>query len=75
MTELELQKDTTEGKAKLHETQVAALENQKNLLEVSLKTSMEQKEDVEPLKKHALTVRNKIHQMQFQMAEERLKVQ
>ena len=36
---------------------------------------MEQKTDIEPLKKHALILRNKIHQMQLQMAEELLKVQ
>ena len=51
------------------------MENQKNSLGVSLKTAMEQKADIEPLKKHALTLRNKIHQMQLQMAEESLKVQ
>ena len=75
MAELEMQKNTTEGKAKLYETQLLALENQKTSLEVSLKTTMKQKIDIEPLKKHALTLRSKIHQMQLQMAEEMLKVQ
>ena len=51
------------------------MENQKNSLEVSLKTALEQKADIEPLKKNSLTLRNKILQMQLQMAEERLKVQ
>ena len=60
-----MKKNIMEGKAKLYETQVVALENQKNSLEVSLKTAMEQKEDIEPLKKHALTLRNKIHQCSF----------
>ena len=41
MTELEVQRTTAEGKAKLYETQIVALENQKNSLEVSLKTAME----------------------------------
>ena len=36
---------------------------------------MEKKTYIEPLKKHAITLRNKIHQMQLQMVEERLKVQ
>ena len=37
VAELELQKTTTEGKAKHYETQVAALETEKDSLEVSLK--------------------------------------
>ena len=36
---------------------------------------MGQEADVEHLKKHALMLRNKIHQMQLQMVEERFKVQ
>ena len=36
---------------------------------------MEQEANVEPLKKHALMLRNKIHQMQLQMTEESFKVQ
>ena len=36
---------------------------------------MEQKKNIEPLKKHALILRNKIHQMQLQMVEELLKFQ
>ena len=59
----------------MYETQIVALEDQKNSLEVSLKTSMEQEADVEPLKMHSLTLRNKIHQMQLHMVEERFKVQ
>ena len=51
------------------------MENQKISLEFSLKITMEQKTDIEPLKKHALTLRNKFHQMQLQMAEDMLKVQ
>ena len=70
-----MRRTTTEGKAKLYETQVVALENKKTSLEVSLKTTVEQKIDIEPLKKHALTLRSKIHQMHLQMVEERLKVQ
>ena len=35
---------------------------------------MEQEADVEPLKKHSLTLKNKIHQMQLQMVEDRFKV-
>ena len=75
MAELEMQNTTAEGKAKLYETWVVALENQKTSLEVSLKAAMEQKTDIEPLKKHALTLINKILQMQLQMAKEMLKVQ
>ena len=41
VTELEVQRTTAEGKAKLYESQIIALEDQKNSLEVSLKTTME----------------------------------
>ena len=76
VTELEVQRTIVEGKSKLYETQIVALEDQKNSLEDSLKTwAMEQEADVEPLKKHALMLKNKIHQMQLQMVEERFKVQ
>ena len=60
-----MQKTTADRKAKLYETQVVALENQKVSLEVSLKAAMEQKTDIEPLKKHALALRSKLHQMQL----------
>ena len=70
-----MQKNTAEGKAMHYETKVVSLETQKDSLEVSLKADNEQKIDIEQLKKHALTLRSKIHQMQLQMAEEMLKVQ
>ena len=41
VTELEVQRTIVEGKEKLYETQIVALEDQKNSLEVSLKTTME----------------------------------
>ena len=44
-------------------------------MEASLKAANEHKTDIKPLKKHALTFRSKIHQMQLQIAEEMLKVQ
>ena len=68
-----MQNTIAEGKSKHYETQVVALENQKAALEVSLKVANEQKIDIEPLKKNALALRSKIHQMQLQMAEEMLK--
>ena len=49
----------------MYESQIVALEEQKNSLAASLKTAMEQKDDVEPLKRHALMLRKKIHQMQL----------
>ena len=61
VAKLEMQKTNPEGKAKLYETRVVALENQKTSLEVSLKEAMEQKIDIEPLKNHSLTLRSKIH--------------
>ena len=64
-----------EGEAKLYETQIAALEDKNNLLVASLKSAMEQKVDIEPLKKHAFMLRKKTHQIQLQIAEERFKVQ
>ena len=54
VTEMEVQNTTAEGKAKLYKSQMVALEEQKNSLAASLKTTMEQKVDIEPLKKHAL---------------------
>ena len=75
MTKLEVQKTTAEGKARLYESQIVALEEQKNSLAASQKTAMEKKADVEPLKKHALMLQKKIHQMQQQMVEEIFKVQ
>ena len=75
MTELKEQKTTTEGKARLYETQIAALEEQKSSLAASLKSYMEQKIDIEPLKKHALILRKKIHQIQLHITEEIFKVQ
>ena len=65
MTKLEEQKTTAEGKDKLYGTQIAALEDQKNSLAASMTSAMEHKVDIEPLKKHALTLRKKIHQMQL----------
>jgi len=41
VAELEMQKTIAEGKAKLYEARVVALENQKTSLEVSLKETME----------------------------------
>ena len=70
-----MQKTIVGGKAKHYVTQVVALETHKASLEVSLKAAMEQKTDIEPLKKHVLALRSKIHQMQLQMAEEMLKFQ
>ena len=75
MTELEVQKTTAKGKAKLYEIQIVALEEQNNSLAASLKTTMEQKVDIQPLKKNSLMLQKNIHQMQLQMVEERFKVQ
>ena len=74
VTELEEKNITAEGKAKLYETQIAALEEEKSSLAASLKLATKKKVDIEPLKKHALMLRRKIHQIQLQIAEERLKV-
>ena len=41
VTELEVQKTTAEGKAKLYETQIATLEDQNNSLAMSLNTALE----------------------------------
>ena len=67
MTELEEQNITAQGRDKLYETQITTLEEQKNSLAASLKSAMEQKVDIEPLKKHALMLRKKIHQIQLQI--------
>ena len=70
VAELELQKTTAEQKAKQYETQVAALEEQKDSLEVLLNVENEQRTDIEPLTKHALMLKSKIYQMQLQIADE-----
>ena len=67
---LEARKSTADKQAKQCEAQVAGLEAHKSALEVLLKTANEQKEDIAPLKKEALFLRNKIYQMQVQIAEE-----
>ena len=51
------------------------MEKEKSSLLASLKLAMEQKVDIEPLKKHDLMLRRKINQMQLHMVEERFKVQ
>ena len=53
---------------------MAALEAQKTSLEVLLKVENEKRMDIEPLRKHALVLKNKIYQMQLQIADEVLKV-
>ena len=53
---------------------MVALEAQNTSLEVLLKVENEQKTDIETLTKHALMLKNKIYQMQLQIAEEVLKV-
>ena len=50
------------------------MEAQKDSLEVLLKVENEKGMDIEPLTKHALMTRNKIYQMQLQIADEMLKV-
>ena len=74
VVELELQKTTTEQKAKKYETHIATLEAQKASLEVLLKVENEQRMDIEPLTKHALMLRHKIYQMRLHIMEEMLKV-
>ena len=54
--------------------QLAALEEQKNSLNASLKGYMEHKADIRPLKEHVLTLRKRIHQIQIQIEDERCKV-
>ena len=72
---MEVQKTNAEGKDNLYETQIAALEDQNNLLAASLKSTMEYKFDIEPLKNHAIMLRKNIHQIQLQIAEEIFKFQ
>ena len=50
------------------------MEAQKTSLEVLLKVENEKITDIEPLTKHALVLKNKIYQMQLQIAGEVLKV-
>ena len=50
------------------------MEAQKGSLEVLLKVENEQRMDIDPLTKHAFMLRNKIYQMQLQIADEMLKV-
>ena len=73
--ELGIEKATAEEKEKLYQAQIAALEEQKNSLTTSLKSAMEQRVDIRPLKKHDLMLRKKIHQKQLQIEEERCNVQ
>ena len=61
VTELGIEKATAEDKEKQYQTQIAALEEQNNSLIASLKSAMEQKADIRPLKEHALMLRKMIH--------------
>ena len=60
-----MQKTAMEEKEKQYETQIAASEEQKKALTASLKSSMEQKVDIEPLKKYSLILIKKIHQIKL----------
>ena len=53
---------------------MAALEEQKTSLTASLKDSMEQKTDIQPLKEHVLIQRKRIHQVQIQIEVKRCKI-
>ena len=64
IAELEAKKDITDQREKQYEDHVAGLEAQKGSMEVLLKESNEQKEDIAPLTKQTLFLRNKIYQMQ-----------
>ena len=75
VAELETKKHTTEEREKQYQIQVVALEEQNNLLTTSLKSAMEQKTDIRPLKEHVLMLRKKIYQIQLQIEDERCKVQ
>ena len=57
-----------------YQIQVASLEEHNTSLTTSLKDSMEQKTDFQPLKEHVLTQRRKIHQLQICIEEERCKI-
>ena len=74
VTELGIEKATTKDKEKQYQTQITALEEQKNSLTSSLKSAMEEKADIRPLKQHVLMLRKKIHQIQLQIEDERCKV-
>ena len=49
-----MEKVTTEEKEKQYQMQVVALEEKNNSQTASLKDAMEQKTDIQPLKKHVL---------------------
>ena len=63
IAEMEAQKVVADQREKQYEDQAAGLEAQKVSLEVLLKASNEQKEDIVPLTKQALFLINKISQM------------
>ena len=63
IAELEAQKAVADQREKQYEDQAVGLEAQKVSLEVLLKASNEQKEDIVPLTKQALFLINKIYQM------------
>ena len=65
VTELGIDKATAEDKEKQYQMQIAALEEQQNSLTASLKSAMEQKADIRPIKKHALMLRKKFHHIQL----------
>ena len=74
VTELGIEKATTEDKEKQYQTQITALEEHKNSLTALLKSAMEQKADIRPLKEHVLMLRKRIHKKQLHIEDERCKV-
>ena len=74
IAEIEAQKYTADQREKQYEYQAVRLEAHKSSLEVLLKVENEQRKDITPLIKHSLFLRNKIYQMQVQIAGEVFKV-
>ena len=63
IAELEAQKATIEEREKQYQVQVASFEGHIAWLIASLKDSSEQQTDIQPLKKHVLVQRRRMHQM------------
>ena len=74
IAEIEAHKYTTDQRAKQYEDHAVGLEARKSSLEVFLKAANEKRIDITPLIKHAIFLRNKIYQMQVQIAGEVFKV-
>ena len=74
MVEIEVQRSKTYKQVEESKVQIAELEAHNSSLDVLLKATNERKMDITPLREHALSLKNKIYQVQVKLVEEVYKI-